>query len=76
PTVMLFDLPPLLVNDDAMAFLGHVDCALIVAAAEKTTVKEIDRCERDVASQTFVLGVILNRCRYMERSDSYNSRYA
>lgn len=72
PTVMLFDLPPLLVNDDAMAFLGHVDCALIVAAAEKTTVKEIDRCERDVASQTFVLGVILNRCRYMERGENYS----
>src|SRR5690606_527643 len=41
PTVMLFDLPPLRVNDDAMAFLGQVDCALIIAAAEKTTINEI-----------------------------------
>jgi Mrp family chromosome partitioning ATPase len=75
PTVMLFDLPPLLVNDDAMAFLGQMDCALIVAAAEKTTIKEIDRAERDVASQTFVLGVILNRCRYMDRADGYGDYY-
>ena len=75
PTVMLFDLPPLLVNDDAMAFLGQMDCALIVAAAEKTTIKEIDRAERDVASQTFVLGVILNRCRYMDRADGYSEYY-
>ena len=76
PTVMLFDLPPLLVNDDAMAFLGQVECALIVAAAEKTTVKEIDRCEREVASQTAVLGVILNRCRYMEKTDQYRGYYS
>jgi Mrp family chromosome partitioning ATPase len=75
PTVMLFDLPPLLVNDDAMAFLGQMDCALIVAAAERTSVKEIDRCERDVASQTSVLGVILNRCRYMDRADGYVDYY-
>jgi Mrp family chromosome partitioning ATPase len=75
PTVMLFDLPPLLVNDDAMAFLGKVDCALIVAAAERTTIKEIDRCEREVASQTSVLGVILNRCRYMDKADGYADYY-
>ena len=73
---MMFDLPPLRVNDDAMAFLGQVDCALIIAAAEKTTIKEIDRCERDVGRQTFVLGVILNRCRYMDSSDSYSSYYS
>lgn len=76
PTVMLFDLPPLRVNDDAMAFLNQVDCALIVAAAEKTTIKDIDRCERDVGRETFVLGVILNRCRYMDRSDGYSAYYA
>lgn len=73
PTVMMFDLPPLHVNDDAMAFLGHVDCALIVAAAGKTTIKEIDRCEREVATQTAVLGVILNRCRFMDRADGYST---
>jgi len=75
PTVMLFDLPPLLVNDDAMAFLGKMDCALIVAAAERTTIKEIDRCEREVASQTSVLGIILNQCRYMEKADGYADYY-
>lgn len=71
PTVMLFDLPPMLVNDDAMAFLGRVDCALIVAAAESTTIKEIDACERALAAQTNVLGVILNKCRYAAPGDRY-----
>jgi Mrp family chromosome partitioning ATPase len=75
PTVMLFDLPPFNVHDDAMAFLGQVDCALIVAAAEKTTIKEIDVCEREVGRYTAVLGVILNCCRYMSRSDGYRSTY-
>lgn len=71
PTVTLFDLPPMLVNDDAMAFAGRVDCALLVAAAERTTLKELDRCERELASRTNVLGIVLNRCRYMERGDAY-----
>jgi len=75
PTVMIFDLPPLLVNDDALAFLGHVDAALIVAAGERTTIKEVDRAEREVASQTKVLGVILNSCRYMDGTDGYAAYY-
>ena len=71
PTVMLFELPPVLDSDDAMAFLGHMDCALIIAGAERNSTREIDRVERDVASQTTVLGVVLNRCRYMDRADGY-----
>jgi Mrp family chromosome partitioning ATPase len=73
PTVTLFDLPPMLASDDALAFMGRVDGALLVAAAEVTTAKEIDRCERELASRTGVIGVILNRCRYMERSDAYGT---
>ncbi|PYE82218.1 CpsD/CapB family tyrosine-protein kinase [Pseudoroseicyclus aestuarii] len=71
PTVMLFDLPPLLANDDAMAFASAVDCVILVAAAESTSIKEIDTCERDLAAQTNVLGVVLNKCRYLEKSDKY-----
>lgn len=64
PDVMLFDLPPMLVSDDAMAFVGQVDAVLLVAAAEATSIKQIDSCERDLAGQTNVMGVILNKCRY------------
>ncbi len=66
PSVFLFDMPPMLVSDDTMAVMGHMDCVLIVAAAESTKIKEIDRCERELATQTNVLGVVLNKCRYME----------
>lgn len=64
PEIMIFDMPPLLVNDDAMAFMRYVDCALIIAAAGHSTIDEIDRCERDLASQTNVLGVVLNKCEF------------
>lgn len=71
PSIWIFDAPPMLANDDALAFAGQVDCALILAAAEKTSTNELDKCERELATQTNVLGVILNKCRYMDRHESY-----
>ncbi len=67
PTVMIFDMPPLLVNDDTLAFLRNVDSALIIAAAGTTTISEIDTCERELAAHTEVMGVVLNKCRYTGR---------
>jgi Mrp family chromosome partitioning ATPase len=64
PQVMLFDLPPMLISDDALAFAGQVDAVLLVAAAEVTTIRQIDTCEQELAAQTNVMGVILNKCRY------------
>lgn len=72
PAVILCDLPPLFASDDAMAVMGQMDAALIVAAAGTTTIKEIDRCEREIAGQTNVIGVILNKCRYMEKDYGYD----
>ena len=72
PTITIFDMPPMLVSDDAMAFVGQMDCVLLVAAAETTTISEVDVCERDLASQTNVLGVVLNKCRYMDRKYGYS----
>ncbi|PZQ94882.1 MAG: hypothetical protein DI533_21100 [Cereibacter sphaeroides] len=72
PDLMIFDLPPTHVGDDVMAFMHRVDCVLIVAAAGTTTIDEVDHCERELAAQTNVLGVVLNKCRYLERRHSYN----
>ena len=44
---------------------------LLIAAAEKTTIKEIDACERELSSQTNVMGVVLNKCRYMGEDYGY-----
>lgn len=71
PDVMIFDLPPMLVTDDTLAFLRNVDCAIIVAGAETTTIEQVDQCEKDVADNTNVLGVVLNKCRYTEERSGY-----
>ncbi len=70
PDTILFDMSPMLANDDAIAFLDQVDCTLMVAAADETTVTEVDRCGKDLAKRTQVLGVVLNKCRHMEQEES------
>lgn len=75
PNVMLFDLPPMRAGDDVMAFIGHVDAVLIVAAADMTTIKQIDHCERDLATQCQVMGVVLNKCRYFDDMPHYDYGY-
>ncbi len=71
PDLMLFDMPPLQANDDMMAFASQVDCVLIVAGAEQSTIKQIDACERDLAQQTNVMGVILNKCTHLDTDSGY-----
>ena len=71
PNVVIFDMPPMLAADDMMAFATQVDCVLIVAAAERTTTKEVDLCEQELARQTNVMGVVLNECRYMGPEANY-----
>jgi Mrp family chromosome partitioning ATPase len=75
PTVMLFDMPPLQAGDDVMAFVSNVDAVLIVAAAEMTTIKQIDQCERELAAQTNVMGVVLNKCRHSDELAQYGYGY-
>jgi Mrp family chromosome partitioning ATPase len=67
PTLMLFDLPPIMVGDDVMAIAGHLDGVLLVAAAGSTTIAQIDVCERELAARTNVVGVVLNKCRYLDQ---------
>lgn len=71
PDVILYDLPPLLVADDAFAFLPHLDAVLLVAGAEKSRLDEVDRCEHDLAQTGKLLGVVLNMCRYGEDAAGY-----
>lgn len=75
PDIVIFDMPPMLAADDNVGFLGNVDCALLVAAAEKTTIPQIDVCEKELAELTNVLGVTLNKCRYTDAAMGYESGY-
>ena len=64
PDLILFDLPPLMATDDNFGFLNKIDAAVIMAAAEQTTMSQIDIAERQVAELTNVMGVVLNQCRF------------
>lgn len=75
PDLMIFDMPPMQVSDDAIGFMGHVDCVLLIAAAGSTTVAEVDRCEQELAAQTNVMGVVLNKCRYLDMPQGYDADY-
>ena len=71
PDIMLFDMPPLSGSDDTYGFLRRVDCCILVAAAESTTIEQIDTSEQEVAAEKPVLGVVLNKCRYSENQYGY-----
>jgi protein-tyrosine kinase len=75
PDIMIFDMAPMLVADDTIGFLDQVDCALLVAAAEHSTLDEIGKCDADLAARTNVLGVVLNKCRYRDNAESYGYGY-
>ena len=66
PDLMLFDMPPVLLADDAHGFLRSVDAALIIAEADRTTVSQLDLVERQVGDLTNVAGVVLTKCHVAE----------
>jgi Mrp family chromosome partitioning ATPase len=63
PDVVIYDLPPLLSYDDTSAFLPQLDGLLLVSDGTQTMAKHIAECERALAGQVPLLGVILNRAR-------------
>lgn len=71
PDIMLFDMPPMMVGDDTLAFIDQVDCALMIAAAEETAITQIQQCGKELAAHTQVLGVVLNKCRLMASHENY-----
>ncbi|MFK7751203.1 MAG: CpsD/CapB family tyrosine-protein kinase [Sedimentitalea sp.] len=75
PDIMLFDTPPLMSSDDSHGFLRSVDCALMLAVAEKTPMDQIDVAERQLSELTNVMGIVLNRCRYTTGAHGYENEY-
>lgn len=71
PDIMLFDTPPMLACDDTYAFLDQIDCVLLVAAAESSTAEELKKCKDEISARCNLLGVVLNKCRYLETLDKY-----
>ena len=58
--LIIFDLPPLLVNDDALAFIPFADTTLLVVEDGANSSSEIERCLQ-MLEGTNLLGSILNK---------------
>ena len=60
--IIIFDLPPLLRNDDALVFVPKADASLLVVEEGVTTPDDIERCMQ-LMNKSQVLGTILNKAR-------------
>jgi protein-tyrosine kinase len=58
--IVLFDLPPVLVADDALSFAPLIECGLVVAAEGRTRRSELARTI-ELLHNTPLVGTVLNR---------------
>ena len=65
--VIVFDMPPLLVTDDVLAFAPRVDTFLLVVSQGQTARRTLANA-KEVLSEVNLMGVVLNRST--ERNDS------
>ena len=63
PEVVIYDVPPLLVNDDVLALGPCLDAILLVTDGTKTTPADIRACERMLDGRIPLMGVVLNRAQ-------------
>lgn len=58
--ILIFDLPPVLVSDDALAFTPCSDCALMVVSEGTTRREDVVR-SMEILHNTPIVGTLLNR---------------
>lgn len=58
--LIVFDLPPLLGDDDALVFAPYVDATLIVVESGVTTPEDLKRCYQ-LLENTPIIGTVLNK---------------
>ena len=57
--LIIYDMPPLLAQDDPLTFLPHIDCVLLVARHGETPVDDIKR-SLDILTSKKTIGIVLN----------------
>ncbi|UHD16225.1 CpsD/CapB family tyrosine-protein kinase [Thiocapsa bogorovii] len=68
--IVLFDLPPLLVGDDVMAFAPNCDALMLVVEENKTTSEELHRAFELLEGQN-IIGTVLNKSVYNVGAPGY-----
>ncbi|MCL2469967.1 MAG: CpsD/CapB family tyrosine-protein kinase [Alphaproteobacteria bacterium] len=57
--LIIYDMPPLLAQDDPLAFLPYVDAVMLVVRQGQTQAADIKRC-LEILSAAAVVGIVLN----------------
>lgn len=68
--IVIYDTPPMLAADDALAFLPQVDSLLLVAAQGETKREDLAK-SISLLEETNLLGVVLNKSIDFERENIY-----
>jgi Mrp family chromosome partitioning ATPase len=58
--IVIVDLPPMLASDDVIALMPQLDCILLVAAVGRSTISEIEECNKHLQSAE-VVRLVLNK---------------
>jgi Mrp family chromosome partitioning ATPase len=70
--IIILDLPPVLIGDDVLSILPHIDCVLFVAAVGASTIAEIKECNKHLQA-TSVIRIALNKSA--DLGPSYYGKY-
>lgn len=70
--LIVFDLPPILAADDALAFSPYTDCFLMVAESGGTKKDDLERAY-DILKSTPLVGTVLNKADLPSTGYGYSS---
>jgi capsular exopolysaccharide synthesis family protein len=62
--IVIYDMPPVLAQDDSIAFTPHVDAVLVVINNGVTKTDEVKQC-LDSLAKANVIGTVLNNTRWL-----------
>jgi capsular exopolysaccharide synthesis family protein len=68
--IVIFDLPPLLAADDAIAILPKIDCVLLVVGNGMSTEREIKDSLRHL-TEANLLGLVMNKAELPTKNNYY-----
>jgi Mrp family chromosome partitioning ATPase len=72
PDITIYDMPPVLAQDDVIAFKPYFDCIMLVTAGGLTTPRHMKETVRRLGEDKPVVGVILNKA---EGADIFDYQY-
>jgi capsular exopolysaccharide synthesis family protein len=68
--IVIFDMPPVLVGDDVLAFSTQVDAILLVVTQGKTDRVSLEKTA-SLLAEANLLGVVLNKCSETSKDNVY-----